>query len=200
VSPTTLPHVGESESSRIGHEPRRAGVERVDHHLPVGRPRDLDVPLRERRWRGATRQSAARIPPSRPTDQAAPPRPARSGGRRCLEESQPRRIEGAVQPRHECQRLGRQDRAVSGLRAADDLDLPHGIRHVGYDGRPRSLSGHGWLHSGGRVFGTRPARRIIFAEHGLDRQGVEPITAHTPRCSDSASCWCTSSGNSHDCP
>ena len=45
----------------VGHEDLRARVERVDHHLPVGRAGDLDAPVgRGPRGAGGTRQSPSR--------------------------------------------------------------------------------------------------------------------------------------------
>ena len=50
---TMFPHVGEFASSKSAMNIFRAGVQRIDHHLAIGRSRDLDPPipqiLRDRR-------------------------------------------------------------------------------------------------------------------------------------------------------
>ena len=128
----------------IGHEARCARVERVDHHLAIGRPGDLDVPLRERGRRRrdgpVARADAGRFR-EEPGPLAGIERGLAGGAR--LEQPKPRWVERAVEARHERQRDWRQDPRRIRLCFAGDLDLPHGFRHVGHDGLPRSRSGHG---------------------------------------------------------
>ena len=124
---TTLGQVGESESSGSTAEARRAGVERVDHHLPVGGTGDFDVAFGESgRRRGDQTSRATGSRPSRSAGRGEHRRIQRGlAGDARLQQAKPRGIERAVQPiqRHERQGFWRQDPHCVRLDLAGDLDL-----------------------------------------------------------------------------
>ena len=111
-----------------GHEAVRAAVERVDHHLAVTRPGDLDAPI------GQICRGGAHLPAAIVTDR-------RIFGRKADEaflvdprlpliprtqQGQPGRIVHAMQLGDEGQRLGGKDGLVTGLHGALDLDTGKG--------------------------------------------------------------------------
>ncbi len=100
---------GRERVLEVAHEDRCAAVERVDHHLRLGRAGDLDAPVVEVRRRGGdapvgvaaldrVRQEVRRLAG---VQALLPPRAV-------LEQLHALGIEGPMQLRHEVERLGRQ--------------------------------------------------------------------------------------------
>ena len=105
--PTMFAQVGELASSKSAMKPRAPGVERVDHHLAVGRAGDLDAPVlqgRRARARPSSRPRARVIGPSVPPASSSAWRSARGG-----EQLAPRAVELVVEPLQEPERLRGQD-------------------------------------------------------------------------------------------
>ena len=107
----------------VRHEDVRAGVERVDDHLPLGRARELDPPALEilggRRDRPGARADL--------TGLGQEVQPAAGVERRLTlgaapEERGARRAEVPLEPGHERERVGRQDLAEPALDRAPKLD------------------------------------------------------------------------------
>jgi hypothetical protein len=117
--------VGEGRCGRVlevGHEHLRAGVQRVDDHLALDRPGDLDAAILQR---GRYRRDL----PVRLADRTRFGQEVRQPAciERALAFGAPReqgaagRIEAPVQRGQECQRCGRQDRLVGGVGPAAGL-------------------------------------------------------------------------------
>jgi hypothetical protein len=111
---------GRQRVLEVGHESARAGVEGVDHHLPVGRAGDLDAPVLQcgRRRRHAPvglAQLAGLGEEVRQLAGVPAGHPVGASGHQLA----PARVELAVQAGHELERVGAQD-----LGHALGLDAP----------------------------------------------------------------------------
>ena len=131
-----LDHVGQGRRVgvlEIGHEDLGAGVQRVDHHLLVGRAGDLDAAVEEIGGRRARRASCPReLPTSRAGSAAARQRRTASAARCAPQPLSPLALEGAMQTGEEGQRLAGQD--VLGPRRDGRLERQalgqcHRVRH-----------------------------------------------------------------------
>ena len=116
----------------VGHEDARTRVERVDHHLAVDRPRDLDAALAE--VGGRLGDAPVRVADGARLRQEVrqltgpEPVPALGAGGEQLAAG---RIELALEGGDEVERLGRQDLGRSSCRGANDRDPGRrGHRHL----------------------------------------------------------------------
>ena len=109
----------------VGHEDACAGVQRVDHHLPVDRAGDLAAPVAEVGRRGRDRPvGLAHLPrlleEVRPAATRAPP----------LEELRARGLELMLEALDERERLGREDGRVGGRRDGTHANCASSVEPV----------------------------------------------------------------------